>query len=76
MNINTDDIYWHYFSISELLREYKLYPDISVKNLFETVPFGIVKKSLILGNSTPICDWVMEYFGFEYDNEKDGWIKK
>jgi hypothetical protein len=68
--------HWNLFCISEALREYKIDYQGSVSELYELIPFGYVRKSIELGNATPVCDWVITHLGFYFDNDLDKWVSR
>ena len=65
---------WHLYCLSETLREHQIDYSQRCEELLDMIPFKFIRQAVKLGNAAPICDWAMEYFGYKYDDEKDGWF--
>ena len=76
MEISREEIYWHYFCLSETFRKLNIDPIFCIDSLYEKIPYGVIKDSIRRRNATAVCDWVVEYLGYEFDDELDKWVLK
>lgn len=68
-------MHWHLYCLSETLREHQINYSEKAEDLMDMIPFKYIRQAVRLGNSSPICDWALEHFGFEFDEGRDDWVK-
>lgn len=74
-NILVRMMHWHLYCLSETLREHQINYSGKSEDLMDMIPFKIIRQAVELGNSTPICDWALQHFGFEFDQGRDNWVR-
>lgn len=68
MTITKEQSYWHCIIILEAMRYSEVKAEnMSIFEIYDLVPLGIIKKAIETDNPFPIAEWVIkEFFKAEY----------